>query len=32
MEKQTITLADQEIQNRLVKHEHFLNDMEKVID
>ena len=32
MEKQTITLADQEIQNRLVKHEHFINDIEKVID
>lgn len=32
IEKQTITLADQEIKNLLVKHEHFLNDIEKVID
>jgi IS5 family transposase len=32
MEKQTITLADQEIQNRISKHKHFLNDIEKVID
>ena len=32
LEKPKRTLADQEIQNRISKHKHFLNNMEKVID